>query len=51
MSEEIYCCGKCGFKCVISQLSKSEGYCPKCGNGRADLVEKHKPQNWVKRGG
>jgi len=48
MAEEIYAC-KCGFKCVISQLAKSEGYCPKCDQGRADLIEKHKPSNMVKR--
>ena len=48
--DEIYVCGNCGFKCVVSQLAKSEGYCPKCGMGRPDLVEKHKKVNLLKRG-
>lgn len=45
---EMYIC-KCGFQCVEGQLGKSEGYCPKCGNGRADLIEKHSPQKWQKK--
>lgn len=48
MAEELYVC-KCGFKCVYGQLAKSEGYCPKCNEGRADLVDKHKKQNWSKK--
>lgn len=49
MAEEYYTC-RCGFKCVVGQLAKSEGYCPKCGSGRADLIDKHKAANFKKRG-
>ena len=48
-NDEMFCCGNCGFKCVESQLSKSEGYCPKCDYGRPDLVDKHAKKNMVKR--
>jgi len=48
MAEEYYVC-KCGFKCVIGQLAKSEGYCPKCGEGRADLIAKHNKSNYSKK--
>lgn len=48
MAENIYQC-KCGFKCVESQLGKSEGYCPKCNEGRADLIEKHAKAKWSKK--
>jgi hypothetical protein len=30
MAENVFGCA-CGFKCVDSQLAKSEGACPKCG--------------------
>ncbi len=30
MSEELFVC-KCGFKCVQSQLYKTDGNCPVCG--------------------
>lgn len=30
MAENVVGCA-CGFKCVESQLAKSEGACPKCG--------------------
>lgn len=46
---EIYQC-KCGFKCVESQLGKTEGYCPRCNEGRADMIEKHGKAKWSKRG-
>jgi len=45
---ELYTC-KCGFKCVEGQLAKSEGYCPKCGEGRADMIEKHAKAKYSKR--
>lgn len=48
MAENIYQC-KCGFKCVESQLSKSEGYCPKCQEGREDIVSKHAKAKYTKR--
>ena len=49
MSETIFCCGNCGFKCVESQLGKSEGYCPKCNMGREDLIQKHAKAKMTKR--
>lgn len=48
MSDELFVC-KCGFKCVYGQLAKTDGYCPKCGNGRADLLEKFKAASYSKR--
>jgi len=48
MSEEMYAC-KCGFKCVISQLAKSDGFCPKCGEGRSEHIEKFAKANYSKR--
>ena len=38
MAEMFYC--QCGFKCVEGQLAKTEGNCPKCGKGRAELKAK-----------
>ena len=35
MAENVVGCS-CGFKCVESQLAKSEGACPKCGLRTAD---------------
>lgn len=40
MSEELFVC-KCGFKCVESQLAKTDGVCPKCGKGRKDTMQKY----------
>jgi hypothetical protein len=40
---------KCGFKCVETQLAKSEGYCPKCNEGRADMIALHAKAKWSKR--
>lgn len=34
MSDTYFGCA-CGFKCVESQLSKTEGACPKCGRRTA----------------
>lgn len=48
MSDEYYTC-KCGFKCVLGQLSKTDGYCPKCNNGREDIVAKHATGKWLKK--
>jgi hypothetical protein len=48
MSENIFAC-KCGFKCVESQLGKSEGFCPKCNEGREDMIAKHSGAKWQKR--
>lgn len=36
MSEEIVACS-CGFKCVKSQLYKTDGLCPKCNKNYAKL--------------
>lgn len=30
---EIYICPECGFKCLDTQLQKTQGQCPACGNG------------------
>lgn len=49
MSEELFVC-KCGFKCVEGQLAKSDGFCPKCGNGQPDKVSKYDSTKLVKRG-
>lgn len=48
MSEELYVC-KCGFKCIMGQLAKTDGYCPVCKEGRADMIEKHAKAQWSKR--
>lgn len=48
MTENLYAC-KCGFKCVESQLAKTEGYCPKCSEGRADMIERHGKAKWSKK--
>jgi len=48
MGDNIHIC-KCGFKCVEAQLGKTEGYCPKCNEGRADLIEKHGKSKYSKR--
>ena len=40
MADEIYAC-VCGFKCVESQLAKTEGACPKCGRRSAKNKEKY----------
>lgn len=48
MSDVMFQC-KCGFKCVDTQLSKSEGYCPKCNEGRSDMLEKHGKHQYTKR--
>jgi hypothetical protein len=48
MSDAIYQC-KCGFKCVESMLSKTEGYCSVCKEGRADMLEKYGKAKWSKR--
>lgn len=45
---DMYVC-KCGFKCVESMLGKTEGYCPVCKEGRADMLEKHNKAKWSKR--
>jgi len=39
MTEEIFAC-KCGFKCVVSTLYKTDGACPKCGLRSAKNKEK-----------
>ncbi len=38
--ETYYGC-KCGFKCVESQLAKTEGACPKCGARSGAMKEKY----------
>jgi len=48
MNDQMFQC-KCGFKCVEGQLAKSEGYCPKCNEGREDLVAKHAKAKYTKR--
>lgn len=40
MTEAIFQC-KCGFKCVESQLAKSEGACPSCKQTRKDMSTKY----------
>jgi len=39
MTENVFGCA-CGFKCVESQLAKSEGACPRCGKRTAQNKEK-----------
>ncbi len=48
MSENLFGC-RCGFKCVESQLAKSDGYCPVCGEGRPDLVARHDRSKLLRR--
>jgi hypothetical protein len=38
MTEEMFAC-KCGFKCVMSTLYKTDGKCPKCGKNLASPTE------------
>lgn len=42
MTENLYAC-VCGFKCVESQLAKSQGACPSCG--KRSLANKEKYQD------
>ncbi len=46
----VYVC-KCGFKCDEGQLAKTEGFCPKCNEGRADMLAKHSKASYTKKGG
>ena len=38
MAEEMFAC-KCGFKCVVSTLYKTDGKCPKCGKNHPSTVD------------
>lgn len=38
MAEMFQCV--CGFRCVESQVAKTEGSCPKCNKTRADMKAK-----------
>jgi len=40
MNEQIFGCA-CGFKCVESQLAKSEGACPRCGKRTTEQKAKY----------
>ncbi len=40
MSDIVIGCS-CGFKCVESQLAKTEGACPKCGKRSAEMKQKY----------
>lgn len=48
MSEPLFVC-KCGFKCVEGQLAKTEGFCPKCGEGREEHTSKYAKAKYTKR--
>ncbi len=48
MTDTMYAC-KCGFKCVDTQLAKSEGFCPRCGEGREDMTTKFAKAKYSKR--
>lgn len=41
MTENLFAC-KCGFKCVESQLAKTDGDCPKCKNSKHTFKAKWK---------
>jgi len=40
MADDIFAC-VCGFKCVESQIAKTEGACPKCGKRSANMKAKY----------
>jgi len=40
MTDEMFACS-CGFKCVDTQLAKSEGACPKCGKRTTKNKDKY----------
>lgn len=40
MQENYFGCS-CGFKCVESQLAKTEGACPRCGKRTQAMKDKY----------
>jgi len=49
MTDTIFAC-RCGYKCVETQLAKTDGFCPRCNEGRPDMMARHDKTKFVKRG-